>query len=84
MGGLIITNNKTEPEKKGFPRPYLLAVASLLVFGSYGVKDGDNVGWAFCKVGRAGNGGLVDVHGVRVLEDGEAERYVAEEAEKKV
>lgn len=55
---------------------YLLAIASLLVFRSYRVEDGDNVGRTVCKIGCAGNWRLMDVHGVRVLEDREAARYV--------
>lgn len=49
-----------------------MAVAGLLVFGPYGVEDGDDVGWTVCEIGRAGDRRLVDVHGVGVLEDGEA------------
>lgn len=54
---------------------YLLAVAGLLVFSSYRVEDGDNVGRTLCKIGCAGNWRLMDVHGVRVLKDREAARY---------
>ena len=55
---------------------YLLAVAGLLVFSSYGVQDGDNVGRTFFKIGCAGNWRLVDVHGVRILKNREAVRYI--------
>lgn len=54
------------------PLLYLLAVASLLVFRSYGVEDGDDVWWTVCEIGRAGHWRLMDVHGVRVLKDGVA------------
>lgn len=53
-----------------------MAVAGLLVFGSYGVEDGDDVGRTVCEIGRAGDRRLMDVHGVGVLEDGEAARCI--------
>lgn len=55
---------------------YLLAIAGLLVFSSYRVEDGDDVGRTVCKIGCAGNRRLMDVHGVRVLKDREAARYI--------
>lgn len=55
---------------------YLSAVAGLLVFSSYRVEDGDDVWWALCKIGCAGNWRLVNVHGVGVLKDREAARYM--------
>lgn len=57
-----------------FSPSYLLAIAGLLVFSSYRVEDGDNVGRTLCKIGCAGNWRLMDVHGVRVLKDREAAR----------
>lgn len=65
-------------------KKYLLTIASLLVFSSYRVEDGDNVRWTVCKVGCAGNWRLMDVHGVRVLKNREAARYMTREVEKKV
>ncbi len=59
-----------------FALSYLLAVASLLVFSSYRIEDGDDVGRTLCKIGCAGNWRLVDVHGVRILKDREAARYM--------
>lgn len=53
-------------------KPNLLTVAGFLVFGSYGVKDRDDVRRAVCKISCACNWRLMDVHGVRVLKDGEA------------
>lgn len=58
------------------PNSYLLAVASLLVFSAYRVENGDNVGRTVPKIGRAGNRRLMDVHGVRVLKDRVAARYI--------
>lgn len=55
---------------------YLLAVAGLFVFSSYRVEDGDDVWRALCKICCTGNRRLVDVHGVRVLKDREAARYI--------
>ena len=57
----------------GQPSAYLLAEARLFVFGTYGVQDWNDVWRAVCKIGRTGDGRLMDVHGVRVLKDGEAE-----------
>lgn len=55
-----------------YHRLYLLAVACLFVFSPYRVEDGDNVRWTVRKIGRAGHWRLVNVHGIRVLKDGEA------------
>lgn len=63
-------------ERRVFLLSYLLAVAGLLVFSSYRVEDGDDVGRTLCKIGCAGNRRLVDVHGIRVLKDREAARYM--------
>lgn len=52
-----------------------MTVASLLMFSSYRVEDGDNVRWTVCKIGCAGNWRLMDVHGVRILKDREAAKY---------
>lgn len=57
-----------------FLSSYLLAEAGLLVFGSDGVEDGDDVGGTVCEIGRAGDRRLVDIHGVGVLKDREAAR----------
>lgn len=58
------------------PPTHLLAVASLLVFGSYRVEDGDDVGRTVCEIGRAGNRRLMNVHGVWVLKDREAAKHM--------
>lgn len=54
---------------------YLLTVSGLLVFSSYRVEDGDDVGRTVCKVGCAGNWRLMDVHRVRVLKNRVAAKY---------
>lgn len=76
-----LKNKRQIHHKKGFScliilLSYLLAIAGLLVFSSYGVQDGNNVGRTFCKIGCAGNWRLMDVHGVRILKDREAVRYI--------
>jgi len=46
-----------------------MAVASLFVFGSYGVKYGYDIGVTVGEVSRARDWRLMDVHGVGVLKD---------------
>lgn len=62
-------------QQADFPS-HLVAVAGLLVFSPNRVEDGDNVGRTVCKIGCASNWRLMDVHGVRILKDREAARYV--------